>query len=243
VRLHVCYGRRVGSIWLDDVIPLHLATVTFPDAHPLAGETGEVFGFAIRHHEGVTLFDTGVGVGNDYIDRAYSPVRHALAAALATHEIGLDDVTAIANSHLHFDHCGNNPLFPGVPIYAQERELEAAREPWYTAPEWVDFPGAEYRSIEGDIEVSDSMHIVATPGHTSGHQSIVLDTPAGIVVLAGQAVYTRKEYEELCRDYDAATPVEAQLYVDSARRLIALRPVRVHFSHDRDVWHRPDHEH
>jgi glyoxylase-like metal-dependent hydrolase (beta-lactamase superfamily II) len=229
----------VAGPWLEDVLPLHLATVTFPDTHPLRGTTGEVLGFAVRHRRGLVVFDTGIGAGNPLVDRHYQPVRHALEDELARHEHRLDDVTAVVNSHLHFDHCGNNPLFPGVPIYAQAGELEAVRDPWYTVQDWVDFPGVEYRHVDGDAEVEPGMRIVATPGHTRGHQSLVLDSPAGPVVLAGQAVYSRTELDAIIETGSIPpgdAPPEPEQYLASARRLIELEPRRVHFSHDPEIW-------
>jgi len=36
------------------------------------------------------------------------------------------DVACVINTHLHYDHCGGNRLFPGVPIHVQARELADA---------------------------------------------------------------------------------------------------------------------
>ncbi len=55
----------------DDVIPLHLADVTYPPSNPLAGQEGPVFAFAIRHPDGLVLVDTGIGEGNAWIDENY----------------------------------------------------------------------------------------------------------------------------------------------------------------------------
>ena len=38
------------------------------------------------------------------------------------------DVSLVVNTHLHFDHCGGNHLFAGLPIHVQRVEREAARE-------------------------------------------------------------------------------------------------------------------
>jgi hypothetical protein len=58
----------MAGLELEDVVPLHLAEITFPNTHPLSGQTGQVFGFAICHLQGVILFETGIGTGNDVID-------------------------------------------------------------------------------------------------------------------------------------------------------------------------------
>ena len=222
----------------DDVLPMHLATVVFPDFHPLRGQTGDVLGFAVRRPRGLLLYDTGIGPGSGLIDRLYQPTRRTLADALADHGHELSEVTEVVNSHLHFDHCGNNHLLPGVPIYAQERELELARTPQYTVPDWVDFPGAEYRVLDGDRRLATGIHIIATPGHTGGHQSLVLDTADGPIVLAGQAIYDRAEYEHLAEHgtLRGEAPSAPDASLASARRILGLRPRRVHFSHDAASW-------
>ena len=111
----------------DDVIPLHLADVTYPESHPLAGQDGPVLAFAIRHPDGIVLFDTGIGEGNAWIDENYRPRSRGVREALVAARLDPDAVRAIVNSHLHFDHCGQNRAFPGVPIRVQRTELELAR--------------------------------------------------------------------------------------------------------------------
>jgi glyoxylase-like metal-dependent hydrolase (beta-lactamase superfamily II) len=224
---------------LGDVIPLHLATVTFPDPHPLSGQTGEVFAFALRHETGLLLYETGIGCGNERLDSYYQVVPRPIGAELEAYGHHIDDVRLVVNSHLHFDHCGNNMKFPGVPIYVQASEYEAAQQPDYTVPEWVDFEGAEYAIVDGDTQVASGVRVMSTPGHTPGHQSLVIDTPEGTVALAGQAIYSKAEYERI-RTTGAAPeddpPPNPAEYLASASRLIELEPRRVYFSHDRAVW-------
>ncbi len=137
----------------------------------------------------------------------------------------------IVSSHLHFDHYGQNRSFPGVPIVAQRAEREAARASGYTILEWVDFPGAAYELIEGDAELAPGIRIIATPGHTAGHQSMSIETAEGIAVLAGQAVFSAAEWR------GTAPPAESSPEArDSVERLRALRPARVLFSHDDEAW-------
>jgi glyoxylase-like metal-dependent hydrolase (beta-lactamase superfamily II) len=231
----------VTQLAVEDVITLHLADVTFPEWHPLRGQRGVVLAFALRHPSGLILYETGIGPDNRAVDRYYQVVHRSLEAELEAHGHHLGDVRLVVNSHLHFDHCGNNMLFAGVPIFVQATEYEAARQPNYTIPEWVDFEGADYAVVDGDTQVARGVRIVSTPGHTPGHQSVVLDTRVGIVVLAGQAIYAAAEYEHIhttgtTTDED---PPDPALYLASAMRLIELRPRRVHFSHDRAVWQAP----
>src|SRR4051794_36096769 len=209
------------SLWLEDVLPLHPADITFPDWHPLRGQTGQVLAFALRHETGLILFETGIGSGNQLIDDLYEIDRTDIATELAAHDHGLADVRLIVNSHLHFDHCGNNPRFPGVPIYVQAAEYHAAHEPNYTVPEWVDFDAAEYVVIEGDSRVARGVTVLSTPGHSPGHQSVMFDSSDGLVALAGQAIYSRREYEHLQAAGTVSSedpPPDPQQYLASAHR-------------------------
>ncbi len=184
------------------------------------------------------MIDTGVGGDHPAIEALYKPVRWPLADGLAELGIAPADVALVINTHLHFDHCGDNRLFPGTPILAQRAEYEAAHAPDYTIQDWVDFPGANYELVQGELEVLPGLTLIPTPGHTSGHQSVLLETGEGRVVIAGQAAYTADEYanprEPHPRGLDAAW--DREKYLESLTRLRELGPRRVHFSHDTTVW-------
>ncbi len=161
---------------------------------------------------GRLLFDTGLGPVHD-VDRYFECRRVALPEL---------DPDVIVNCHLHFDHCGGNQFMPDATILVQRVELEAARQPTYTAPEWVDFRDAQFQLIDGEYTVWDGVRIVPTPGHTNGHQSLVLATPDGTVVLAGQVTQTAADFE---------TSSDA-----SVALLKSFEPKRVHFAHDAADW-------
>jgi len=103
-------------------------------------------------------------------------------------------VTVVVNTHLHFDHCGGNRLFPGVPIHVQRQELADARtQEGYTIREWVDFPGATYVEHDGEAEILPGVRLVPAPGHSAGHQIVVVETDEGPVVLGGDVGYSFAE--------------------------------------------------
>jgi N-acyl homoserine lactone hydrolase len=221
----------VTEIGLKDVLPLHLADFTFPPQHPLAGERGLVYGFAVRHPAGVFLFDTGVGVGNGWIEENYKPNVRRIDDVLRGAGVGPGEVVAVANSHLHFDHAGQNARFTGTRIFVQRIERLAAQADGYTVADWVNFPGARYETIDGEGEPLPGIRLVPTPGHTRGHQSAVVATREGPVVLAGQAVYSVAEWRG-----ESDTAERTPRAAESVRRLKSLRPRRVFFAHDAAAW-------
>ncbi len=217
------------QVTLDDSIIIQLADYVYPPGHRLAGQRGLVNGFVVRHPGGVLLSDTGMGTASIPIP-GFAPTRRDLVQALASLGIGLGEVRMIANSHLHFDHCGGNRLFPGVPIYVQRRERENGQRPGYTLDDYVSFDRANYMLLDNDANPLEGVRILATPGHTSGHQSIAIEAGEGTVVLAGHAVYSREEWI-------GASPEEtSETARRSAARLHALRPRRVLFGHDDAIW-------
>jgi N-acyl homoserine lactone hydrolase len=195
-------------------------------------------GYLVEHPDGTVLVDTGMG-SHPEVDAHYRPRRRSLPEALAAAGSGIDEVTVVVNCHLHFDHCGGNPELAGRPVVVQAVELETARRPDYTLPELVDHAGAHYETIEGEAEILPGVLVVPTPGHTAGHQSLVVRQPNATVIVAGQSHDTAAAYgsdvlawHALRDGHQAALPV-APAWID---RLQQLDPRRVVFAHDRAVW-------
>lgn len=165
---------------------LHLADVVYPDWHPNDG-TGPVYAFAVDLADGLFLVDTGLGPPQPRIDELYRPTRYPLEEAVQAIGFEASDVRGIVISHLHFDHAGNLRSFPGVPVYVQATERQDASEPGYTIPEFVDDPGIDFRLLDGNAIIATGLEAIATPGHTAGHQSVLVE---GREFIAAQAVET-----------------------------------------------------
>ncbi|GAA1385241.1 N-acyl homoserine lactonase family protein [Catellatospora chokoriensis] len=199
-----------------------------------------VLAYLVDSADGLILFDTGLGRGDDETEAHYRPHRRPLPQALADHGVRLDDIALVVNCHLHFDHCGGNPLLPGRPVFTQRTELATARAGDYTFDHLVDFPGVDYRELDGAAEISPGVRIVPTPGHTAGHQSLVVRGPDGVTtVLAGQAYDLATDFScaQLARRAaadGAADPLPP--YHPWLDRLTTLDPQRVLFAHDPAVW-------
>ena len=216
---------------------LDLAVVSLPDWHPEAPNqpTAPVYGYVIVHPDGPIVFDTGVGFGNAFIDEVYEPQCAPLDEALAAATIDTGSIVAVINSHLHFDHCGQNPLWYGsdVPFFMRQLEVdEVERDRFYTDPEWALPPVAQRQLIDGDVEIAEGVTILSTPGHTPGHQSVMIESAAGRVVLAGQAVWALEEFvEERATVSNVFSDGYHDVAIDSIRRIKAFKPELVFFAH------------
>src|SRR5581483_9269746 len=189
---------------LEDVRPLHLANVR------AFGKTLPVLAWLVDGH---VLVDTGMVDSTPELDAEWG------IELLPWPELGGVDV--VVNTHLHFDHCGGNRRFAGVPTYVQRAELEAVAEPDYLV-DWVRFDGASYVELDGDGELFDGISALSTPGHSPGHQCVVVETDEGPVVLGGDVTYSMGE---LIR---GGQP--------SFDRIHALRPRRVYLAHSARPW-------
>ncbi|MEV3860965.1 N-acyl homoserine lactonase family protein [Streptomyces sp. NPDC050095] len=198
-----------------------------------------VLAYLVRYGDEVLLFDTGIGDAGPETEAHYRPRRRPLRAALAAAGLSPADVSMVVNCHLHFDHCGGNPLFGGTPIVVQAAELAAARGGDHTADALVDFPGASYVELTGEAELRPGIRVVPTPGHTAGHQSLAVRQSDGTVVLAGQAHDFASEFaaDQLALRA-AADGVEPPLpdCRPWLERILELDPRRVLFAHDCSVW-------
>ena len=219
-----------------EIIPLDVGTFTFAADEPDAGAQGVVVAYAIRRREGVLLFDTGFGFGNAELDERYHPVGPLMRDVLAEAGIRIAQVDLVANCHLHPDHAGQNVSFPGIPIHVQAAELAAARGGSHTILEWVDGPGVTYVEANGDHELVPRVRVLSTPGHSPGHQSLVIDQPSGPVVLTGQAIYGLDEWVRTPGREGRSRAPDPRAYDASAAKLRAVEPVGALFAHDRRPW-------
>lgn len=217
---------------------LHLSDVTPDPGLAWSRPTFSVYAYLVLDAGGPILIDTGVGVGNELIDALYRPVHHDLDDALSVHGITVEDVATVITSHLHFDHCGQNHRFEHAQVLVQEAEVEAARVPQYTVEAWAFPPGIELTSIDGDHQVSPAVRIVATPGHTPGHQSVVVEGGEGLrTVVCCQAAWDASAFGAGVLG-DPGWNEDAGEH--SLARLRALEPDSVLMSHDSTPWRRRD---
>jgi N-acyl homoserine lactone hydrolase len=189
------------------VEPLHLVDVV------VEGEQWPVYAWAIDTERGTVLVDTGMIDSTPELDAEWHPTLREWPP--------LDDVVAVINTHLHFDHCGGNRRVSHLPIHVQRAELEAVAAPEYLV-EWVRFPGARYELVDGDAELFPGISVLTTPGHTVGHQAVVVDADDGPVVLAGDVTYSMREL------IAGGSP--------SIDRIHELRPSAVYLAHHQRPW-------
>ena len=159
--------------------------------------------YLIRHAQGWMLWDTGIPDAVAAMPNGLVPADpkglfwrrpKTLAAQLGELGIKPSDIKIIAVSHTHPDHIGNVEMFPAAMLYVQKAEYEwpgANGEPRFK-------PEHPVTRLEGDRDLfgDGSVVILSTPGHTPGHQSLLVKLPhAGAVILSGDAVHFRSNWD------------------------------------------------
>ena len=159
--------------------------------------------YLIKHAQGWFLWDTGIA---DAVAALPGGLPAADAKAVTWHrpktlaaqldELGVkpSDIKALAVSHTHPDHIGNVELFPNAMLYVQKAEYE-----WPGTDNTPRFKKEHpVTLLEGDRDVfgDGSVTILSTPGHTPGHQSLLVKLPkTGEVVLSGDAAHFKSNWD------------------------------------------------
>jgi glyoxylase-like metal-dependent hydrolase (beta-lactamase superfamily II) len=224
-----------------DIRRVHYGYAIAPPGLPDAGQPFPVCGYVVPFSGGTLLFDTGISPIDDETRERYHPRIRTPDEALHSVGLKLRDIDLIANCHMHADHAGGNYLFPEVTVLVQQAELDAAHGLDYTFPVYVfDYPGARLEVIDGEAQVAPGLRLVPTVGHSPGHQSLLVETDVGPLLLAGQALNTASQFSSAAFAERLAGGHLDRIgeYPDWMRRLRNLRVERALFAHDLLVYER-----
>ncbi len=159
--------------------------------------------YLIRHGNVWMLWDTGVTDAIASMPNGQAPadprMTHwkrpkTLASQLEQLGVKPSDIKFLAVSHTHPDHIGNVSLFPQSMLLVQKAEYE-----WPNPLGVGRFkPEHPVTKLEGDYDVfgDGSVVIIATPGHTPGHQSLLVKlAKTGALLLTGDAVHFKDNWD------------------------------------------------
>jgi glyoxylase-like metal-dependent hydrolase (beta-lactamase superfamily II) len=157
-----------------------------------------VTAYLVVHPRGTLLWDSGV-IPDELIQpggttEARATVHKTLASQLAEVGFKASDITYLALSHFHYDHSANANNFAGSTWLVQREERTAMfpevppANPSNATLRFSALKNSKTQLLDGDHDVfgDGSVVIIATPGHTPGHQSLFMKLPkTGPVVLSG----------------------------------------------------------
>ncbi len=197
--------------------------------------------YLIHHTQGWLLWDTGVADAIAAMPDGLAPADpravhwhrpKTLASQLDQLAVRPGDIKIVAVSHTHPDHIGNVELFPQAMLLVQKAEYE-----WPDANNGPRFkPEHPVTEIEGDYDIfgDGSVTLIATPGHTPGHQSLLVKLPkTGAIVLSGDAAHFRSNWDNRVVP---SMNVDKDKTVDSMRRIadvMAKEKAQLWINHDK----------
>jgi len=214
--------------------------------------------YLIHNADGYFLWDTGISdavtsmpdgwfPGNNPATDIHWTRAKTLESQLVAIGVKPSDIRFVGISHTHPDHIGNAELFPNVTFLIQKAEYDyyfapgkmgIAKPPSDMKPTFLkDHP---VNLVQEDLDVfgDGSVMIVYTPGHTPGHQSLLVHlSKTGWVLLSGDAVHLQENWDNRRIPYFGTMPAEqkiqTQLSMQRMADLISFYHAQLWINHEK----------
>jgi N-acyl homoserine lactone hydrolase len=196
--------------------------------------------YLIRHAKGLLLWDTGLPDAVAAMPDGMVTGGGAITAKRTKTLIGQltqlgvkpADIKYVAISHTHGDHVGNVDAFPEATVLMQAAEYD-----WAFAEGKKPFaPRANIEKLSGDRDVfgDGSVVIISTPGHTPGHESLLVTLPkTGAIILSGDAAHFRDNWEQKRIPSMNTSKEQTQASFARIEQLIAEKKAQFWINHDK----------
>lgn len=222
-----------------------------------------IYAWVVEHPEGIIVIDTGETAKAS--EPGYFPSWHPYyrfgvkewvkpedEIGPQLHVLGLSpaDVRWVIMTHLHTDHAGGISHFPNAEFVVPRDEYRQAAGfmgqlrgflpqhwPQWFSPRMIDYQPEPHGSFPETVPLTNAgdVHLVPTPGHTVGHQSVILEHDGISIMFAGDTSYTELHMLNQIVDgvtFDVAT---AQQSLSRTRQYVEQRPTVYLPSHDPDA--------
>lgn len=209
--------------------------------------------FVILHPQGNILFDTGPhpSVFPDAYSRwgglakAFEPLgdeRCGIVDRLESIHLEPKDIRYVVNSHLHFDHAGGNQFFPNSIFLVSKQEFDWARNPenegkGYFQEDWKH--SLRYQEVEGPLDIykDGSLVVIPLPGHTPGHQGMLVRLKGKrLVVLTGDSVPCQENFLYSIIPRNHLDPDQALRTIQKLHELMKEEKAFLIYGHDPVQW-------
>ena len=188
--------------------------------------------FALISDDYVILVDTGIGPS---VPEMFGGGEGRLITRLKQAGIHPDQVTAVLNTHLHPDHLGWN-MTDGEPSFKNSRYYFSAKDyQWWTSEGVIqDAPHVQTQAqplealglmeltSDGD-QIAPGVRALATPGHTPGHQSFLVESDGEKGIVTGDVIHSRTQFSEpeWCAGFDMDKPTAIATRKSMIERVIS----------------------
>ena len=176
--------------------------------------------WVVRSQGKLILVDTGMGPGphpdrGNITGNLYEELRPVLVPPDNTQNTNVspsDQIDFVVHTHLHSDHVGWNLRYQGgmpAPTFRRATYLVPKLDwDYFTAPEIIDSAPQVQRQvvplrrlrkmelIEGEYNITDEVSTIPTPGHTPGHQCILISSQGQSAVITGDVLHSKVQIQE-----------------------------------------------
>jgi glyoxylase-like metal-dependent hydrolase (beta-lactamase superfamily II) len=201
--------------------------------------------FLIRAGETSILFDTGLSPQLESKIGVFAKFLHlerlkecGIESQFKKLGFNPTDLDCVINSHLHYDHCSNNGLFPGVPAYVQQSEFDClmrnTKNPMFI--KWAESCTAV--CLNGDQVIHDgecTATVHATPGHSPGHQILTIEDSDNYLVFMADSCFCKDGNLKVIEVEEMSTYTSSKGSLAKINELIEShkdKKVKMFFSHD-----------
>ncbi len=204
------------------------------------------FSYLIKTDNGNILVDAGICPDDViYFTRGKMkswPEEYYLPNRLKECGVSIGDISTVIITHMHLDHIGWLPELKHAEIILQKDEYRFVTDPpvWtpYTeSPVRFNLNGYKLKLVDGDMVLMPGITLLFTPGHSAGHQSVMVDLPrTGTVIICGDAAFLEenleKEYVPTCW-FDTR---QALLSIKKLKTWAQVRNATVFPGHSEEYW-------
>jgi glyoxylase-like metal-dependent hydrolase (beta-lactamase superfamily II) len=196
--------------------------------------------YLVRHGDDYLLWDTGHSMNAGAVAPKVSVVDQ-----LAQLNVKPEQVRFVGISHYHPDHTGQVASFPGATLLIGKGDWDVitSPKPPPNAPaapfaHWIGGAGKmEVLPLDKDVFGDASVIVLATPGHTPGHHSLLVKLKQmGPVVITGDLAHFHENYETNGVPPFNTGRAETLASLDRVKKIVANLKATVIIQHDgRDI--------
>lgn len=232
-------------------------------ADPRWTEWMPITAWVIEHPEGIIVIDTGENYravsdpnyfncdpGTNFFYRSFLRLtltpQDEIGAQLQRLGLATNDVRWVIQTHLHGDHMGGLNYFPKSQVIVSPLDYPASmgtlpcNYPTWLSPSFTRFEGHSVAGFTHTMPLTrqGDVLIVPTPGHTAGHQSVILIDHAASYFFAGDTSFNEEQLKTGGTAGIAANPGQMRRTLSSIRAYTQAHPTIYLPSHDHDLRQR-----
>ncbi|OJJ23644.1 hypothetical protein BKI52_04585 [marine bacterium AO1-C] len=201
--------------------------------------------FLIQHPKGWLMWDAGLS--DELVNQPdgveawifHLSMKKTVLSQFEAIGIHPSDVDYFAFSHIHNDHTGNANYFKTAKIIMQEKEYNIAfgsdKKP-SNYGDYSELAGAEVLKLNGDFDLfgDGTIRFIATPGHTTGHQSLLLKLEeTGAIIISGDVAYYEENYQQRGIPTFNTNKADSLASINKLKQLVEDENAQLWIQHDK----------